>query len=361
MQPEKSHHTYHLLKKMKLAFTLCSNNYLGQAKALGDSLLLHNPDMKFVVGLVDRINPAIDYSFLDSFEVIQVEDIRINDFKEMCNRYDIVELNTAVKPFYFLYLIEKFKPECVYYFDPDIVIFDSLQILHDELANSDIILTPHVLHHSNDKLLNDSQNSYSMSFERSFAENFIYWELHAMRFGLYNLGFIGLSGVNESIKFLEWWKYRTDNYGDCDPDNSLFVDQLWVNFAPILFDNVKILKHYGLNVAHWNIHERDVSKRNGKFWINDKDPLIFFHYSSFSPKRPGMLSKYDQELGIVISPEVADIIDLYHVMLVKNKFDELVKISCLLDLKPPVKLKPLAYRVVGTIVKNIIKKISEKK
>jgi len=39
----------------KLAFTICSANYLAQAIALGDSLLQHNPSYTFVIGLVDEI------------------------------------------------------------------------------------------------------------------------------------------------------------------------------------------------------------------------------------------------------------------------------------------------------------------
>lgn len=35
----------------KLAFTICSANYLAQAIALGDSLLQHNPGYTFVIGL----------------------------------------------------------------------------------------------------------------------------------------------------------------------------------------------------------------------------------------------------------------------------------------------------------------------
>jgi len=37
----------------KIIFTLCSNNYLAQARTLGDSVLKYS-DSKFVIGLVDQ-------------------------------------------------------------------------------------------------------------------------------------------------------------------------------------------------------------------------------------------------------------------------------------------------------------------
>ncbi len=68
---------------MKIAFTLCSNNYLAQAKTLGDSLLKYNPDYKFFIGLVDRLSDQINYSKDIGHEIITAEDIGIPDFDEL--------------------------------------------------------------------------------------------------------------------------------------------------------------------------------------------------------------------------------------------------------------------------------------
>ena len=40
---------------MTLAFTICSINYLAQAQTLGQSLQKTNPDVEFVIGLVDKL------------------------------------------------------------------------------------------------------------------------------------------------------------------------------------------------------------------------------------------------------------------------------------------------------------------
>src|SRR6267154_3286584 len=130
----------------RIAFTLCSNNYLAQAKTLGDSLLKNNPDYLFFIGLVDKFNPEIDYTIFKPYQVIEIESIKIPDFNNLINKYNIVELNTAVKPFFFLYLLNRY-PDCdqVIYFDPDILVTHRLTSIEEALTSSNVLLTPHIL------------------------------------------------------------------------------------------------------------------------------------------------------------------------------------------------------------------------
>ena len=90
---------------MTTVLTICAANYLAHARALGDSLRDHNPDFQFVIGLVDRMPDGLDAGYLEPFEVIPVEHLKLVQFGEMVKKYNIVELSTAVKPFYmdFLY------------------------------------------------------------------------------------------------------------------------------------------------------------------------------------------------------------------------------------------------------------------
>ena len=48
----------------------------------------------------------------------------------------------------------------------------------------------------------------------------------------------------------------------------------------------------GYIMAFWNVHERRLSKSlDGKYMVNEKFPLIFFHFISFDDKNPEFLSK----------------------------------------------------------------------
>ncbi len=130
--------------EMITVLTLCSANYLAHAKTLGDSLAEHNPDYHFVIGLVDRLPKEIAQDYLSPHELIPVEDLKIEAFDEMAQKYNIVELNTAVKPFYMERLYRRNpKVDAVIYLDPDIVIYSSLEPLVTKLRSNNIIVTPH--------------------------------------------------------------------------------------------------------------------------------------------------------------------------------------------------------------------------
>ena len=62
-----------------IAFTLCANNYLPYAFSLGESLKSTNPNVRFVIGLVDKKLEDFDYL---QYEVIEVKDIVAPDLLE---------------------------------------------------------------------------------------------------------------------------------------------------------------------------------------------------------------------------------------------------------------------------------------
>ncbi|HTA31708.1 MAG TPA: glycosyltransferase, partial [Candidatus Cybelea sp.] len=175
---------------MNVVFTLCSANYLAHAKTLGDSVREHNPDAHFVIGLVDRMPKELEPSYLQSFEVVPVEDLQLPQFGEMAQKYNIVELNTAVKPFYMAFLFERDpRVDAVIYLDPDIMVCGSFNALLDKLKTCSIVITPH-----------------SCTYDDSAAN--IYFEKAMLSFGVYNLGFIASRRSSEASAFLKWWKIR---------------------------------------------------------------------------------------------------------------------------------------------------------
>ena len=68
---------------MTTVFTLCSANYLAHAKTLGDSLMEHNPDYHFVIGLVDRLPKELEPAYWHPYELISVEELGVPTFEEM--------------------------------------------------------------------------------------------------------------------------------------------------------------------------------------------------------------------------------------------------------------------------------------
>ena len=294
---------------MKVAFTICSNNYLAQAKTLGDSLKSTNPDYAFVIGLVDIFSDEIDYTFFQPYEIVPIDKIGIPDFEAMVDKYDITELNTAVKPYLFNFLFKRNeKVESVLYFDPDIYIYRGLDFLEGCLAENNIVVTPH--------------------FMTPIFDNFRLGEPDILNAGLYNLGFLGVARSTESQKFLDWWMIKLKDQCLIDLANGLFVDQLWVNFAPLYFEKVFILRHLGYNIAYWNLHERALTNRDNSYFVNTDFPLVFFHFSGFNFNNPQKISKHQNRYNFEQRPDLVPVFEDYHQIVVSNKFMELSKIPC---------------------------------
>jgi hypothetical protein len=254
---------------MTTVLTICSANYLAHARALGDSLREHNSDFHFVIGLVDRMPDGLDAGYLEPFEVIPVEHLMLRQFGEMVKKYNIVELSTAVKPFYMDFLYERDqKMDVVIYLDPDILVCGSFATLLGKLKNYSIVVTPH---------------SYTYD---DTAVN-IHYERVMLWAGVYNLGFLATSRSDETAAFLKWWQIRLQDHCFYRPGVAgSFLDQLWMGLVPLYFRSVYVETDPGYNMCYWNHFERRLSLRNGKYVVNDHHDLIFFHFSGYKPDKP---------------------------------------------------------------------------
>jgi hypothetical protein len=285
---------------MTLAFTLCSINYLAQAQTLGQSLKKTNPTVEFVIGLVDKLDKIdLEPDKIPPFQLLEIDKINIQPLEEMCEIYDITELNTAVKPFYFDYFLKN-RPEVknIIYFDPDIIVFDGLKPLEDNLQHYSIVLTPHITSPIEDKF--DTR------------------EIDHLNTGLYNLGFVAISRSPISINMIDWWMERLKKDCKIDLCNGLFVDQHWMIFVPIFFrESVLVDNYFGYNVAYWNLHERKVSCRDGKYFVNDV-PLIFFHFSGYGIDKPEEVSKYQNRSNFENRPDIIPLFEYYARQLMNN-------------------------------------------
>ena len=292
---------------MDVAFTICSNNYLAHAKTLGDSFLEYHPNSKFIIGLVDKYNPELDYSIFSSFDIILVEDISIPNFQDLNSKYTITELNTAVKPTYIHFIFNKYKPQKLLFIDPDIIVTSRFDEVFKALDTKNIVLTPHICSPIDDE----------------FAPS----DFHTLRGGIFNLGFIGLSEYENVKEFISWWHDRVIKYGYADFSRSMFYDQLWINYVPAFFDNYYILKHPGYNMANWNLHERSItSSENGIFIINGKYPLRFFHFSGYKFSNPENICAYQTRYNFETRPDLIAIFSLYHQKLQENWIDQISKL-----------------------------------
>lgn len=125
-------------------FTICSNNYMPAARVLMDSVARLHPEFQLFIGLADKM---VDWDGLydGPASIIEADTLNIPDFQTFSFQYDIMEFNTAIKPFLMEHLLVDQGFDRVFYFDPDILLLNRLDLLlahFDEGAS--LLLTPHL-------------------------------------------------------------------------------------------------------------------------------------------------------------------------------------------------------------------------
>lgn len=292
---------------MNIAFTICSNNYLAQAKILGDSFLEYHPDWKFIIGLCDEFDSSFDYSIFDKFKIIKVKDINVPEFKHLVQQYNIIELNTAVKPTFFKHIFTNYNANKLIYIDPDILVTSYFEEVISILDTKDIVLTPHICSPIDDE----------------YAPT----DYHTLRGGIYNLGFIALARYDKIKDFIQWWHERVSKYGYCDFSNTMFYDQLWINYVPAMWDDYYIMKHLGYNMANWNLHERMLTEKNNRFFVNNEVPLRFFHFSGYKYNNPNSIASYLTRYDFESRPDLKNLFFKYHNLLNNNNIEQISKLN----------------------------------
>lgn len=254
-------------------FTIVSRNYLAYALTLMQSLAQQYPDAPRYLCLADtRANdPSLD---TELFETVTIDQLPLPNFNAFVFRYDIMELNTAVKPYMFVWLRERHPGAGIVYLDPDILVLRRLEKVEQAFAQGALaVLTPHL----NAPLEDDR-----------FPD-----ELSIMRSGVYNCGFAAINGAHsKSAPLMDWWADKLEFGCFVDLEGGLFTDQKWMDLVPGMFPDVAILRDDGYNVAYWNLAQRPVRQLpDGSFTAGGK-PLVFAHFSGVVLADPKRFSKH---------------------------------------------------------------------
>ena len=294
------------------ACTIVSPNYLAYARTLAASYLAQHPGHRFFVLIVADLKDASPFAG-QPFETVMLHDLPIPNLLSVAFKYDILELNTNVKPTFMRYLIAQHQLGRLVYLDPDIFCYAPLTPVFRALETSDAVLTPHLTAPIYDDL---QPNEQEMLYN-----------------GTYNLGFIAVSNSANADAILAWWERRCLTLGFSEGRTGLFVDQKWMNLAPGLFDGVSILRHRGCNMAYWNLHERRLlpqypTLEGSSMWVAvphaliesqpEPVPLIFFHFSGLDLSDPDSISRNTNRFTLATRPDLAKLFAAYKAAMLVN-------------------------------------------
>lgn len=261
----------HGARLLVIFFTIVSRNYLAYALTLMQSLAAHHPESRRYVALADRAagDPDLENPL---FGLIGIEELGLPDFDAFTFRYDILELNTAIKPYVFRYLRARHPDDAIIYLDPDVCVVAPLHSAAQLLAEGALaLLTPHL--------------NAPVSDDRHPGE------LAILRSGTYNLGFIAIGAHDQAKGLIDWWADKLEFGCVADPSSGLFTDQKWMDLVPGLFPDVRILRDDGYNLAYWNLAQRRVDRVDGRWTVNAQE-LVFVHFSGVDVDQPSLFSRH---------------------------------------------------------------------
>ncbi len=241
-------------------FTIVSRNYLAYALTLMQSVAEQYPHSPRYLCLADDTagDAALD---TDLFETVPIDRLKLPDFQAFVFRYDIMELNTAVKPYMFAWLRERHRDAGIVYLDPDILVLRKLEKVERAFADGALaVLTPHLTAPIDDDKFPD--------------------ELSIMRSGVYNCGFAAINAAHpRAADLIAWWEAKLEFGCFVDLEGGLFTDQKWMDLVPGMFPDVAILRDDGYNVAYWNLAQRPVAQAGDGGYTANGAPLVFAHFS----------------------------------------------------------------------------------
>ncbi len=263
------------------AFTSFSYSYLNRARVLAEGLKRIHPDWRLWAVLTDLPPDGMEHDWHDeAFDhVVTAADLFGAQTEAWLFGHDIVEACTAVKGAAACRILDEPGCEKLFYFDPDIAVFNSLEEIVSLLDTHDIVLTPH-------QIAPEPREA-----RQAIRDN----EITSLSHGAYNLGFIAIANREEGRRCAAWWADRLTDWCHDRRDFGLFVDQKWCDLIPCFFDKVCVHRDPGCNVASWNLSHRLLAiDENGQIRVNGV-PLKFYHFTKLGPIGDTMTQRYARD------------------------------------------------------------------
>ncbi len=237
--------------------TFFDSNYLPKALVTADSLAAHHSNFRLYACCFDDLsyqvvnelgNPNLIPIHQDEFEP---DDLKAT--KHLKRKY--YEYYWAFKPHLIKTIMDRTNADMVTYMDCDFRFFNSPEVIFEEMGNADVLIQPN---------------------------NFSYDEVDQFKpVGYYCSCFESFKNNENGRQVLDWWHEQCVSWCFAEFEQDKFADQKYLDRWRQQFPGVREIALPGANVAPWNIQKYDISQQEDQVLLNDKYPLIYYHYHSF--------------------------------------------------------------------------------
>lgn len=252
--------------------SVISFSHLGSAKALAESLKASGNTEKIHVLITDSFQKEKTKNLNENIVLHCLDEIKAFIPKNLIFYFDKFELCNALKPFFVRHLFKQGLRQVIY-LDADIFAVGSFGPAWQVLQQAPVVLTPH--------------NLKPPALDLGYTT-----EIAVVDQGIYNGGFSAWRAGRNAEKVLDWMCSRFPVYGFNRRSQGMFVDQKLLPLLPIYFpESVLIWRNPSLNIAFWNVQERNVETVNLEYKIASR-PVVFFHMSGYRQEFPHKACSY---------------------------------------------------------------------
>jgi hypothetical protein len=144
------------------------------------------------------------------------------------------------------------------YLDADLYFFSSPNLIFSEIGDASIAVIEH---------------------------NFNWITKSNIKYGRFNVGWISFRRDSQGLRCLEEWQSNCLDWCYQKLFQNKYADQKYLDYWPEKYDNLKIIKQKGANLAIWNIGNYNIKKSGDKIFVNN-DQLVFYHFANLKQLAP---------------------------------------------------------------------------
>jgi hypothetical protein len=247
---------------MKLVYTVCNRTQLSHALCLGESLWEHAPGHRFVLGWVDSAQlPALP----DWIQIVQVSTLAVPDWPAMQKRYFDFELVASCKPYFARHLLLQ-NPDCqeLIYLSPSTCLFGSLDGITK--AEAFVQLTPNI--------------TQPIEPQTGLLDR------NVLNIGMYHSNSLIIHPQGpQTGRFLDWWCDRTQDRASFNLCEGMCLDQLWLNYLPVYYENVHLIREEGWHLGLHRASNSRLTATGNHYSVNGR-PLISVDFAGMECYHP---------------------------------------------------------------------------
>lgn len=248
-------------KLVNIIYTVCNRKEIAGALLLGAQVKNLMPATKFIIGWVDE---GIVPDLPDYIEIISILDTKPDAWNERCARYYEFELVAACRPTFALHILTRYtNTQHLSFLSPNTTLYQPFD--HFLTRSEHLLLSPHTVN----PLKNESGPD----------------DKKILNIGIFHSGGWIMRRSDETLSFLEWWANRTIDRAHFDLCNGMCMDQLWLNYAPVLLPSF-----YAIPETSWRLGLHNAAAvrfgKDGDILLVDGKPLISADFSGLSSFHP---------------------------------------------------------------------------